>query len=136
MEQDKSTFGSVLVHYYNLKRHWICSAERVAISLSLSCTHIHAVAHSYTPQLLFISGGELNTPGQRHVQPQLQIDHLSSTVASALFSPSAQHIFILSYCSYGQSLDKEREAMKESERPSGLKMLLNIFPLFLFLNIQ
>jgi len=48
----------------------------------------------------FISGAELNTAGWRHVQPQLQIDRLSSPVASASFSPSAQQVFIHSYCSY------------------------------------
>lgn len=93
MEQDKSTFLSILVHYYNLKRHWICGAERTAISPSLMHTHTH---HS----CWFISGAELNTPDWRHVQPQLQIDRLSSPVASASYSPSAQHVFIHSYCSY------------------------------------
>lgn len=63
----------------------------------------------------FISGAELSTPGKRRVQPQLQIDRLSSPTAPASFSPSAQRVFSPGYCSYCCSLDKKRAALKECQ---------------------
>lgn len=48
MEQDKSTFLWVPLHYYDLKRHWICGAERMAISPSLMHTHTLADTLTHT----------------------------------------------------------------------------------------
>lgn len=124
MERDKSISPSIL------KRHWIRGVRLFpprarTRSHSYTCSYIHA-GHS----CWFISGAELKNLGQRHVQPQLQIDRLSSPVASASFTPSAQHIFILSYCSYCRSLSNKRTAMKESKklkRTTGLKREKSFF---------
>ena len=54
MEQDESTFHSILLHNYDPKRHFIHGAVRTAAFLS--CIHFHTVALSYTLQLVIYFG--------------------------------------------------------------------------------
>lgn len=101
-----------------------------------SCIHAH---HS----CCFISGAEHNPLGQGHVQPQLQIDHLSSLVASASFPTSAHNMFLLSYCSYCHSLNNKGATLEESQETFWaeiqeclfVNILLFLYPHFLLIII-
>lgn len=90
---------------------WEDSYFSLSHAHSYTCSYIHA-HHS----CCFISGAGLNTLGQRHVQPQLQIDRLSAPVAPASFSPSTQHVFILSYCSYCHLFHNKKSREERNSR--------------------
>ena len=118
MEQDKSSPLSVLLHYYDLKRHWICGGERMGY---FSPPHMHADAFMRTTaaalflsqSLTLLAGGTSNHNCKLIICPRRWLRHRSHPRLNTSLSSVIAAIVV-------RSATKEQQR-KNLERPAGLK---------------